>query len=102
VENERLRDERLRDELLSEGEERFECVAIAEFLYWPHHDDMRAALCVPLVDALAHLNIQVFKLQIYRIERAKGLRFIEPLPIEGSKEDEDAARLESFFAGRPT
>jgi phage shock protein A len=88
-------------ELLREAETEYDCVAIAEFLYWPHQDDMRAALCVPLVGDMHHLNIQVTRRQIYRIERAKGLKFLEPLPKSADDDDIDGRRLESFFAERP-
>lgn len=87
--------------LLEQAEADFECVAIAEFLYWPHQDDMRAALCVPLVGDMNYLNIQVTKLQIFRVERAKGLKFIEPLPEGAEAEDNDGNRLDAFFIDRP-
>jgi len=86
--------------LLEQAESTYDCVAIAEFLYWPHRDDMRAALCVPLVGDMHHLNMQVIKLQIYRVERAKGLKFIEPLPPVDT-DDDDGTRLDGFFLDRP-
>ncbi len=91
-------------ELLRQAEEMYDCVAIAEFMYWPHQDDMRAALCVPLVGDMEFLNIQVNRLLVYKVERAKGLNFIEPLPqtSEDADAEADGVRLEGFFSGRPT
>ena len=88
-------------QLLAQAEERFHCVAVSEFLYWPHEDDVRGALCVPLVGDMHHLNIQVAKLQIYSIERAKGLKYIEPLAQDVLDDVEDAVRLTRFFTDRP-
>ncbi len=96
---------RLEDQLrglLSDAEERFACVAINEYLYWPDADDVKAALCVPLVGDMQHLNLQVHKLKVYRVERSKGLKSIEPLPESSGVADEDLNRLERFFADRPS
>lgn len=88
-------------EALEEADGAFECAAIAEFLYWPQEDDRRGAVCVPLVGDRDHLNVQVDKLQVYRIDRNKGLKSIEPLP-EVVDSDDDGVRLLDFFSGRPT
>jgi chromosome segregation ATPase len=88
--------------LLEEGRRRFDCVLIAEFLYWPHQEDMRAALCVPLLGERDQLNLQVEPLKVYRVARDRGLQFIEPLPEDYEAGETDDARLERFFTGRPT
>jgi hypothetical protein len=101
IEAELARAEATLEDLLSKAAERFHCVAISEFLYWPQDDDVRGALCVPLVGDMTLLNMQVVKLQVYRVERAKGLSFIEPLAQESADDLEDASRLDRFFADRP-
>ena len=85
---------------LEHARKNFDCTVVDEFLFWPHEDDVHAALCVPLVDEQSHFNIQIKALKVYQIERDKGLDFIEPVPDE-EMADEDP-RLESFFnEGRP-
>lgn len=83
------------------AEEQFECVLVDEFMYWPLHDSVRTAVCVPLIDEREHFNLQVTALQSYKVERARGLEFLEPVP-DALEEDTDP-RLHAFFAeGRPT
>nr|ADI21618.1 hypothetical protein [uncultured myxobacterium HF0130_06F04] len=85
---------------LDHARKTFDCTVVDEFLFWPHSDDVQAALCVPLVDEQSHFNIQIKALKVYQIERDKGLDFIEPVSDE-ELGDEDP-RLESFFnEGRP-
>jgi hypothetical protein len=85
---------------LDHARKTFDCTVVDEFLFWPHVDDVQAALCVPLVDEQSHFNIQIKALKVYQIERDKGLDFIEPV-TEEDLGDEDP-RLESFFnEGRP-
>jgi len=85
---------------LEHARKNFDCTVVDEFLFWPHDDDVHAALCVPLVDEQSHFNIQIKALKVYQIERDKGLDFIEPVPEEEMADDDP--RLESFFnEGRP-
>jgi len=91
------------DTLLEEGRRSFQCSLIREFMYWPHAEDVKAALTVPLIDEAKHLNIQVSAMQAYRLERGRGLDFIEPLLDRrdsdgGGADSADDPRLESFFA----
>jgi hypothetical protein len=80
---------------------RFECTLVEEFLYWPRQDDVRSAICVPLIAERQHFNIQISPLSIYQVERARGLEFIEPMVAEMGVPDDDP-RLEHFFhEGRP-
>ena len=91
--------EREHQELLARGRSSFDCVLVGEFLYWPSEGDFKSAFCVPLIDERDHLNIQVSALQVYHIERGKGLDLIEPVSDE--TEDGEDPRLESFFGDRP-
>lgn len=84
-----------RETLIAEAEQDLGCVLIESFLYWPHAGEVSAVLCVPLVDEPKHFNIQVTALQLYEIDRNKGLEFIEPVPEEAA--DDDDPRLEAFF-----
>ncbi len=82
------------------GRKDFDCALINEFLYWPRADDVQGAICVPLIDEAAELNIQVTALGLYHMERAKGLDLLEPVPEETDGMDDP--RLDSFFLeGRP-
>lgn len=81
--------------LILEAEQKFGCILIVEFLYWPQQDDVRAAICVPLIHERDHLNLQITPSQVYEVERAKGIEFIAPVPEED--EDNDDPRLEAFF-----
>jgi len=78
-----------------EAEQKFNCVLVREFLYWPRHNEITTAWCVPLITERDQLNLQVEALRVYEIERARGIEFIEPLPEE--REDEEDPRLERFF-----
>lgn len=80
------------------GRKEFDCVLIAEFMYWPHQEDVRAALCVPLVGERDQLNLQVEPLKVYRVARDRGLQFIEPLPEDYEADKSDDERLARFFA----
>ena len=98
--------EREYDALLAEGRRSFDSTLINEFLYWPHADDVKAALAVPLIDERNHFNIQVAALQVYRLERSRGLEFFEPVLDDGESQSDtqgqDDPRLETFFLeGRP-
>lgn len=86
-------------EHLEVGEKKLDCTLVREFLYWPQQDDVMAAVCVPLIDEHDHLNVQVTALNVYQIERARGIEFLEPFP-ESDERSEDP-RLETFFT-RPT
>ncbi|MBI3178288.1 MAG: hypothetical protein HYZ27_01425 [Deltaproteobacteria bacterium] len=91
------------EQLLAEARRLFECTLVREFLYWPQTDDVRLAWCVPLIDERNHLNIQVRALEIYVVERSRGLDFLEPLPETDRDKREGDPRLERFFReGRPT
>ena len=71
------------------------CILVEEFLYWPHADDVRSALCVPLIDEPQLFNIQLEALKVYQLERERGLEFVEPLASAAA--DDDDPRLEAFF-----
>jgi len=81
---------------LTTGRETFGCVLIEEFLYWPHEEDVHLAFCVPLIDESEHLNLQVHKAQVYVVERARGVTFVEPVPPEELGMEDP--RLDRFFA----
>ena len=86
---------------LEQGRVLFGCAIIADFLYWPRQEDVRAAFCVPLIVEREHLNIEVMPLSVYHIDHVRGLDFLEPVPEAADMSDADP-RLEAFFAtGRP-
>ena len=85
------------DKLLQTARDDFHCVLIEEFLFWPQKGNVATAWVVPLIDERHHLNIQVEALQLYQVERSKGLDFVEPVPEEGEAPPQDL-RLDAFFA----
>jgi hypothetical protein len=85
---------------LQRGRREFECVLIEEFLYWPREDDGQTAFCVPLVAETQHFNVQVAPMQIYEVERNRGLAFISPVPEDADRNDDDP-RLAVFFGKGP-
>ena len=88
------------DALIVEAEENFECMFLSSFFYWPSSDGDGSAFCVPIMSDRHNLNIQVEAFRVYRVERGKGVDFIEPVPEE--RLDDDDPRLRKFFfEGRP-
>ena len=83
------------EEHLERGRTAFECTLERDFLYWPSDDDVKTVYCVALIDEPIHFNIQVVALQIYRVERSRGVDFIEPLPEQEAVDDDP--RLHAFF-----
>jgi hypothetical protein len=91
---------RRRGGLLDEAREGFGCVAGESFLYWRHPDDQRAAWAVALRDDAAGWNIPVKPLEVYAVNRARGVAFLEParegLPLSVDQGDR---RFEDYFLG---
>lgn len=83
------------------GEQLFGFCLVEEFVCWPKRDDVKHVYCVPLIDEPALFNIEVQALQIYQLERERGLAFIEPV-LERDEAADDDPRLDAFFSGRPT
>ncbi len=91
---------RRRAGLREEARERFGCVAGESFLYWRHPDDQRAAWAVALREDGAGWNIPVKPLEVYTVNRARGVAFLEParegLPLSVDHGDR---RFEDYFLG---
>ena len=91
---------RRRAGLLEAARERFGCVAGEWFLYWRHPDDQRAAWAVALRDDAASWNLPVKPLEVYTVNRARGVAFLEParegLPLSVEQGDR---RFEEYFLG---
>ncbi len=88
---------------LDEARQHFDCALVREFFYWPNVDEVQLAWCVPLIDERNHLNIQIRALEVYVIERGRGLDFLEPVAETGRDKNEGDPRLDRFFReGRPT
>ncbi|MCG3173472.1 MAG: hypothetical protein GMKNLPBB_01669 [Myxococcota bacterium] len=81
--------------VLRSASERFDCLAEEEFLYFPVKDSQRMVYCVPLFSDSAHYNIEVRALNIYEVDRQRGVDFIEPV----GREPDDSAdtRIDDFF-----
>ncbi len=83
-------------QLLKEARERFGCAAGTEFLYWRQRDDQQGAFCVSLIDDSDDYNIEVNALGTYRVEKQRGVRFLEPAR-EGAGTHESDQRFEAYF-----
>jgi len=91
---------RRRAGLLDDARERFGCVAGESFLYWRHPDDQRAAWAVALREDATGWNLPVKPLEVYTVNRARGVAFLEParegLPLSLDQGDR---RFEEYFLG---
>ncbi len=91
---------RRRASLLEDARERFGCVAGESFLYWRHPDDQRAAWAVALREDPTGWNLPVRPLEVYTVNRARGVAFLEParegLPLSVDQGDR---RFEDYFLG---
>ncbi len=91
---------RMRATLLDEARQRFGCVAGTSFLYWRRRDDERGALAVALADDGEAYNVEVRALEVYLVDRQRGVAFLEPAR-EGRAvtEEEGDRRFEEWFLG---
>ncbi len=91
---------RMRAMLLDEARQRFGCVAGTSFLYWRSRDDERAAFAVALSDDGESYNLEVKALAVYRVDRHRGVAFLEPAR-EGRvvTQEEGDRRCEEWFLG---
>lgn len=91
---------RRRSSLLEAARDRFGCVAGESFLYWRHPDDPRAAWAVALAEDGAGWNLPVKPLEVYTVNRVRGVAFLEParegLPLSLDQGDR---RFEDYFLG---
>jgi hypothetical protein len=91
---------RRRAGLLDTARERFGCVAGEAFLYWRHPDDPRAAWAVALREDAAGWNLAVKALEVYTVDRTRGVALLEParegLPLSVERGDR---RFEDYFLG---
>ncbi len=95
---EREKDIKYIEELLRIARERFECIAEDEFLYWQQKENSQLIYCVPLITDLDNYNIEIRALNIYQVDRSKGVSFIEPLAEERKRiSDEEDSRIDDFF-----
>ncbi len=85
------------EELLRLAREKFECIAEDEFLYWQQKENAQLIYCVPLINDLENYNVEIRALNIYQVDRTKGVTFIEPLPGEKRISDEEDRRIDDFF-----
>lgn len=82
-------------ELLRDARERFGCAVGEEFLYWRQREDKQGAYCVPLIDDAESYNIDVRRLAIFRLQRQRGVEFLEPVLEAGPTSTE--GRIDDFL-----
>ncbi len=91
---------RRRAGLREAARDRFGCVAGDSFLYWRHPDDQRSAWAVALREDGAGWNVPVRPLEVYLVNRLRGVSFLEParegLPLTVEEGDR---RFEDYFLG---
>lgn len=92
---------RMRGMLLEEAADRFGCAAGTAFLYWRRRDDDRGAFAVPLADDAEGHNIELGALEVYAVDRQRGVAFLEPARERraASKEEGDR-RFEEWLLGQ--
>ncbi len=91
---------RTRTALLGEARQRFGCTAGTSFLYWRSRDDRRGAFAVALADDGESYNVDVRALAVYRVDRQRGVAFLEPAREGRVVSDEEGdRRFEAWFLG---
>ncbi|MBW2699898.1 MAG: hypothetical protein JRF33_03680 [Deltaproteobacteria bacterium] len=75
------------------------CLVGEEFLYWPRRESNKEAYCMSLADHPEGYNIDLKAKFLYMVKRQRGVEFIEPLPPESLRSDEDDPRIDEFFVG---
>ena len=79
------------------GRTSFGCILVQDFLFWANTDNPKLSICEPLIEEPNHFNIQIEPLVLYQVTQAKGLDFIEPIPLDDLYSGSDS-RLDHFFA----
>jgi GGDEF domain-containing protein len=91
---------RRRGGLLEAAGDRFGCLPGESFLYWRHPDDPQAAWAAALREDATAFNLPVRPLEVYMVNRARGVSFLEParegLPLSVDQGDR---RFEDYFLG---
>lgn len=64
---------------MRDARERFGCAVGDEFLYWRQREDKDGAYCIPLIDDSENYNIDIRRLALYRLQRQRGVEFLEPV-----------------------
>lgn len=87
--------------VLEQARASFGCAVGTDFLYFRHRDDQRSAWCVALVQSVDGFNIEVRPRGLYRVDRIRGVAFLEPArAFTASAEDGDRRFEEYFLRGR--
>ena len=84
------------EQLMRDARERFGCAVGVEFLYWRQREDQNGAFCVALMDDPDNYNIEIKPLGIYRVEKQRGVEFLEPAQ-EARRSEEGDQRFEEYF-----
>jgi hypothetical protein len=87
-------------ELMRAARELFGCAVGGEFLYWRPREDQSGALCLSLIADSDAYNIEIKPLGIYRVEKQRGVEFLEPAQEAPRHEEEDGRFEEYFLKGR--
>jgi hypothetical protein len=85
---------------MRDARERFGCAVGEEFLYWRQREDQNGAFCVSLIEDPENYNIEIKPLGIYRVEKQRGIEFLEPAQEARRQEDSDQRFEEYFLRGR--
>jgi hypothetical protein len=83
--------------VLDRAHEQFGCAAGTDFLYFPHKDNQKMALCVPLIEDHENYNVEVIPLTVYLVDRQRGVAFLEPSVGHPPSPEEGDQRFEDYF-----
>ncbi|NOZ85828.1 MAG: hypothetical protein GXP49_06130 [Deltaproteobacteria bacterium] len=79
---------------------RLDCIVEKEFLYWQQRENNKLVWAVPLVEDRSSYNIEVTPLEVYQVDRVRGVEFVEPVPERVIPEQDDT-RIDDFFNAGP-
>ena len=85
------------EELYSIASDRFQCVAEEEFLYWPQRENQKMVYCIPMFSDDTNYNMEIKALNIYQVDRIRGVEFVEPIKPEDAISDDEDTRIDEFF-----
>lgn len=83
--------------LLDQARERFGCAARTDFLYFRQKDNNKTAYCVPLIEDHDNFNVEVLPLNVYSVDRQRGVSFLEPARADRASNEDGDKRFEEFF-----
>ncbi len=82
---------------LDRARELLSCAVGNDFLYFLRKDSSRIALCISLIEDHDNYNLELSPLGVYRVDRQRGVAFLEPLAASAPSAEEGDRRFEEYF-----